>query len=71
MKAKVVIENGETDIVLTPENDFEKDLIEKVKEGEDKKIWNVYTSVNIDKKYNYGTYELSNHEIIINLKETR
>ncbi len=29
MKAKVVIENGKTTITLTPENDFETDIIEK------------------------------------------
>ena len=30
MKAKVIIENGETTVSLTPENDFEKDMIEKL-----------------------------------------
>ena len=29
MKTKVVIENLETTIVLIPENDFERDIIEK------------------------------------------
>ena len=29
MKAKVIIENGKTEIILTPENDFEIDVIEK------------------------------------------
>ena len=30
MKTKVVIEDGETEILLTPENDFEKDVLEKI-----------------------------------------
>lgn len=29
MKAKVIIENGQTEILLIPENEFEKDLVEK------------------------------------------
>ena len=30
MKTKVIIENGETDIILTPENDFDKGVLEKI-----------------------------------------
>jgi len=29
MKTKIIIENGETEIVLTPENDFDRDVLEK------------------------------------------
>ena len=29
MKAKVIIENGDATIILTPENEFEKDIIDK------------------------------------------
>ena len=29
MKAKVIIENGDSTIILTPENEFEKDIIDK------------------------------------------
>lgn len=67
MKSKVTIENGEVDIILTPENEFEKDIIEKVKEGKDKKIWNVFCDAECD--YSFGTY--SKHKFTINLKETR
>ncbi len=34
MKSKVIIENGKTTIVLTPENEFEIEVINKVKEKE-------------------------------------
>jgi len=30
MKTKVIIENGKTEIVLTPENDFEKNVLERL-----------------------------------------
>ncbi len=30
MKAKVIIENGDATIILTPENEFEKDIIDKM-----------------------------------------
>ena len=30
MRTKVLIENGETTIILTPENEFEIDVIEKI-----------------------------------------
>ena len=63
MKAKVIIENGETKIVLTPQNDFETDLIEKVKNTEKHTIQTC-----IDADYNYGTYK--NHRIEILIKET-
>jgi hypothetical protein len=65
MKAKVIIENGETSIILTPQNDFEIDVIEKMYDR--KKDFNLHTEV--DAKYNYGTY--SNHKILINIKETK
>ena len=29
MKAKVIIENGDATIIITPENEFEKDIIDK------------------------------------------
>lgn len=32
MKAKVIIENGKAEIILTPEYDFEKNLIESCRE---------------------------------------
>lgn len=65
MKVKVIIENGETEIRLMPENVFEKDVVEKVYDNKGK--FNINTSV--DAKYNYGSY--SDHKIVISLKETR
>jgi len=32
MKTKVIIENGKTMIILTPENEFEKDMVEIAKD---------------------------------------
>lgn len=66
MKSKVVIENHEVDIILTPENDFEKDLIEKITDGKQKGIWSIFSNADYD--YQFGTS--SKHKITINLKET-
>ena len=52
MKAKVVIENRETTIVLTPENEFERDVIDKMRCKKEK--FNIHTS--FDAKYHYGQY---------------
>lgn len=65
MKTKVVIENGETTIVLTPENDFENDVIEKIKKKPEK--FSIHTSINVD--YSYSRY--SNHNIKLSIKEER
>lgn len=65
MKAKVIIENGETTIVLTPQNEFEIDLIEKVKDKKEKHT--IYTHFSAD--YNYGAYR--NHNIELSIKEER
>ena len=65
MKAKVIIENGETTIVLNPQNEFEIDLIEKVKDKKGKH--SIYTNFSAD--YNYGTYK--NHQIELSIKEER
>lgn len=63
MKAKVIIENGETTIVLTPENIFETDVLEKVYTS--KGSYNLNT--NVDARYNYGSYD--NHKIEISIKK--
>ena len=65
MKAKVIIENGETTIQLTPENDFEIDVIEKVVIHKPK--FNTLTEFSA--KCNYGDY--SKHLIEISVKEER
>lgn len=64
MKAKVIIENSETTIKLFPENEFEKDVIEKMVDK--KEAFSPLTSFNT--KYSYGTH--SQHDITINIKET-
>lgn len=65
MKAKVIIENGESKIILTPENEFEIDLIEKVHCKKEKHTIHTHFSAN----YNYGTYK--NHHIELLIKEER
>ena len=65
MKAKVIIENGETTIVLTPENDFETDVIVKVRDKREKH--EIYTSFNAD--YDFGSYR--NQRIELTIKETK
>jgi len=65
MKTKVIIENGEIDIILTPENDFEKDIIEKMVDR--KKDYSIHTTANTD--YLYSNH--SKHKITMNIKETR
>ena len=65
MKAKVIIENGETTIVLTPENDFERDIIEKIETHRPK----FTTFTEISASSNYGSY--SKHKIEILIKEER
>jgi len=65
MKTKVVIENAETTIVLTPENEFEIDVIEKIIRNKQK--FDINTVV--DAQYNYGSY--SKHKIDINIKESK
>lgn len=64
MKAKVIIENGETEIVLTPENDFEEDVLKKVHSMKEK--YSLNTGVN--SKYTCGSYD---YTLVINLKEKK
>ncbi len=63
MKAKVIIENGQTTIVLLAENEFEKDVIEKVKS--DKTKYELDTMFKTDYSYSYH----SNHNIEIKIKK--
>ena len=65
MKAKVIIQNGKTEIILSPENDFEIDLIEKIYDKKEK--YNALTSFNAT--YNYGSY--SKHNILIDINEIK
>jgi hypothetical protein len=62
MKAKVIIENGLTQIVLTPENDFERNVIEEAERQTP--IHELKTSISTD----YGQFgNRSNHKIIITI----
>ena len=63
MKSKVIIENGETELVLTPENDFDRGILEKIYLK--KSNYNITT--NIEAKYDYGSYR--DHKLIVNIKE--
>lgn len=63
MKAKIVIENGETEIVLTPENVFDTEFLEKLHSKQ--QLYNVKTSVEAD--YTYGSYE--KHRLVLNIKK--
>jgi hypothetical protein len=63
MKAKVIIENGETTIILTPENDFDRDILEKAYTAKNK--FDLHTSV--DANYRYGSYE--NHKMVVSIKK--
>lgn len=65
MKAKVIIENGETTIFLTPENEFEIDIIEKVHCKKEKH--NVHTQFEV--QCSYGNY--SKHRIELSITEER
>ena len=65
MKSILIIEAGLTKIHLKPENDFEKDIIEKMVTKKEK--FNESTSFNTD--CHYGDH--SNHSIIISITETK
>lgn len=61
MKTKVTIENGITEVVLVPENDFEKQVIEKAKDSYDESTF----TVDFKTKKNFGIHE--KHEVRIQL----
>ena len=61
MKTKVIIENSETTIILTPENKLERDVIEKMHENRSQ--YSVYTPLTI------AFSEYSDHKIEICIKE--
>lgn len=62
MKASVLIKNGKTEIVLTPENEFEIDVIERTIDGN----YNV-KSTKVESDYNY--HSRKNHKIIIEIEK--
>jgi len=63
MKTEIVIWQGEAKIVLHAENEFEKDLIEKIKDN--RLGYETQTQVFTDKSYQIH----KKHRIEINLKE--
>ena len=65
MKAKVIIENGKTSISLTPENAFEKDVIEKAYRCGER--FNIIT--NVHARLSYGSYD--NHRIDLDITEAQ
>ena len=63
MKTEVIIWDGKARIVLYAENEFEKDLVEKIK---DSKIgYEIHTNIVTEKAFN----EHSRHRIEVNLTE--
>jgi hypothetical protein len=63
MKAKVIIENGLSTIVLTPDNDFEKQVVENVYNN--RETFNIVTDFEI--KQNIYTSQMEFHTINIKL----
>lgn len=63
MKAKVIIENGLTTIVLTPENDFEKTVLDDAYKSKDKFLFEAEASAEYQ---SYGNNK--NHKLVIWLK---
>lgn len=61
MKAKVIIENKQTKIILTPENDFEIDVIDKVRNKKEKH--DIHTMFGAD--YSFGGYNKQRIELTI------
>ena len=63
MKTQVIITQGKAQIVLTPESEFELDLIEKVVDS------NIGYTTTTDVKTEYRFHTHHNHMIEINLTE--
>lgn len=63
MKAKVIIQEGKTTIELTPENDFEKDVIEKITDS--RHHYDINTTVST----NFQFHEHKNHKIQLNISK--
>ena len=61
MKTRVEINNGHAQIILTPENEFERTLIDNVIEEDYNK------KISITREYSYGVHK--NREITIELKD--
>ena len=67
MKAKVIIENGKTQIQLTPENGFETDVINNAYEH--KKNYEITSD--FDRDYSQWHPKGLNHRIELNITEQK
>ena len=65
MKSKVVIENGETEIILTPENDFEREVLDKIYSNKNK--YDIFTDVKLDSVNYYD----KKYKLVVSLKEIK
>ena len=65
MKSKVVIENGEIEIVLTPENDFEREVLDKIYSNKNK--YDIFTDVKLDSVNYYD----KKYKLVVSLKEIK
>lgn len=63
MKTEIVIWQGKAKIVLHPENEFEKDLIEKIKDSK------IGYEIKADVLTDYSYHSHTKHRIEINLNE--
>lgn len=61
MKTKVIIKDGHTSIVMTPENDFEVGVLDTAYESEDK----YQLTANVDRETKFGVHQ--SHKFTINL----
>jgi hypothetical protein len=64
MKAKITTENGASNIILTPENEFERVLIENFAKEKRNKNQEVFADFRIDNEFHIP----SNHRIEIEIK---
>lgn len=62
MKAKVIIEECITSIVLSAENDFERDIVEKI--ADNRKI----ESKTVETRYDQDWGVRGQHRIVVNIK---
>lgn len=65
MKAKIIIENLETTIILKPENDFDRNILKTMHEN--KQNFDIYTNVESD--YHLGIRD--NYKLKMSIKETK
>jgi hypothetical protein len=67
MKAKVIIQDGITQVILTPTSDFERDLIEKMYNKQ--KTFAIDTEVRAEYELHSYQTKLKNHEIVLTIEQ--